>query len=29
LWLEQAGRSLEESSFEGRLRLDAVAIAPG
>jgi hypothetical protein len=28
LWLEQAGRSLEERSFEGRLRLDAVAIAP-
>lgn len=29
LWLEQAGRSLEERSFQGRLRLDAVAIAPG
>jgi hypothetical protein len=27
LWLEQAGRSLEERRFEGRLRLDAVAIA--
>jgi hypothetical protein len=29
LWLEQAGRSLDERTFEGRLRLDAVAIAPG
>jgi hypothetical protein len=28
LWLEHAGRSLEERSFEGRLRLDALAIAP-